>query len=517
MAKKNFKRHMITAALPYANGPVHIGHMAGVYVPADIYVRYLRSQGRDVVFISGSDEHGVPVTIRADKEGISVQEVVDKYHQMIKDSFEAFGVSLDLYSRTSHQKHHETASDFFKDLYDKGIFLEKTTDEYYDQSKNAFLADRYIQGTCPVCAHPNAYGDQCENCGTSLSPDDLINPRSMLSDAPLVKKPTTHWYLPLDKYQNELEQWIQSHKHDWKPNVYGQCMSWIKQGLMPRSMTRDLKWGIPVPLPDVRDKVLYVWFDAPIGYISMTQELFLQKAKGDSSIQAEDWKKYWQDEETELIHFIGKDNIVFHCVIFPMMLGLKGEYIRPNNVPANEFMNLENRKISTSKNWAVWLHEYLEDFPGKQDVLRYVLTANAPDTKDSDFTWKEFQTRNNSELADNLGNFIRRPLALTHKYFDGKVPVRGELTEEDLALVASLKKHKDAIEELIEQFKFREALAQLMDLSRVGNQYMQKTAPWKLYKADPEGNLPRIQTVLNLGLQIVANLSILAQPFLPFS
>ena len=515
MSKKEFKRYTVTSALPYANGPIHIGHMAGVYIPADTYVRYLRSMGRDVMFIGGSDEHGVPVTIRADKEGVSVKEIIDRYHNMIQKSFEEFGISLDIYSRTSNQLHHETAAEFFKNLYDKGIFEEKTTDQYYDQEKDTFLADRYIQGTCPNCSNPNAYGDQCERCGTSLSPDELINPRSKLSNAPLVKKPTKHWYLPLDKYQGDLEEWIKSHKDDWKPNVYGQCMSWINQGLHSRSMTRDLKWGIPVPVEGAEDKVLYVWFDAPIGYISATKEYFIDKAKSDQSVSEDDWKTYWQDEDSRLIHFIGKDNIVFHCVIFPLILKLHGGYILPDNVPANEFMNLESQKLSTSGNWAVWLHEYLELFPDKQDVLRYVLTANAPDTKDSDFTWKDFQTRNNSELAGNLGNFVRRPIALTHKHFGGVIPERAELEEVDQEMITELKAFPDKIAEAIESFKFREALAMVMDLSRLGNQYFQKTAPWNLFKQDPEGSLPRIGTILNLGNQIIANLAIVAEPFLP--
>ncbi|MDX2303833.1 MAG: methionine--tRNA ligase [Microscillaceae bacterium] len=515
MSITQFKRYTVTSALPYANGPIHIGHMAGVYIPADIYVRYLRSMERDVMFIGGSDEHGVPVTIRAEQEGVTVQAVIDRYHEMIKKSFEDFGISLDVYSRTSREVHHETASGFFKTLYEKGIFDEIVTDQYYDQEKNTFLADRYIQGTCPNCGNPDAYGDQCERCGTSLSPDELINPRSRLSNTALIKKPTKHWYLPLDKYQSELESWIKSHENDWKPNVFGQCMSWINQGLHARSMTRDLNWGIPVPLPDAEGKVLYVWFDAPIGYISATKEYFAEKAEQDSNCSPDDWKKYWQSKDSKLVHFIGKDNIVFHCVIFPLILKLHGDYILPDNVPANEFMNLENNKISTSRNWAVWLHEYMLDFPDKQDVLRYVLTANAPDTKDSDFTWKDFQTRNNSELAGNLGNFVRRPIALTHKHFAGQVPPRADLQTVDLELVEELKTFPDKIAEAIEQFKFREALALVMELSRLGNQYIQKTEPWTLFKQDPENSLPRIGTILNLGNQIIANLAIVCEPFLP--
>ncbi len=514
MADQKFKRHMVTAALPYANGPIHIGHMAGVYVPADIYVRYLRLKGEDVMFVCGSDEHGIPVTIRAEREGLTPQQIVDKYHGMIKKSFEDFGIAFDIYSRTSTEMHRLTSSDFFKALYDKGIFIEQIQDQYYDQEKNAFLADRYIQGTCPVCSNPNAYGDQCERCGTSLSPDELGEPRSMLSNAPLVKKPSKHWYLPLDKYQNELEEWIKSHQADWKPNVYGQCMSWLNEGLKSRSMTRDLNWGVPVPLSGAEGKVLYVWFDAPIGYISATKEYFQQQAKAGKA-KPEDWKPYWQDADTKLVHFIGKDNIVFHCVIFPLMLRLHGEYILPDNVPANEFMNLEGDKISTSRNWAVWLHEFIEDYPEQQDVLRYVLTANAPDTKDSDFTWKDFKDKNNNELAGNLGNFVRRPIALTHSYHGGKLAPIHALAEEDRELVEALKTFPVRIGEAIERFRFREALAHLMDLSRLGNQYFQKTAPWELKKQDPEGNAERIETIVHLGVQVVANLAILSEPFLP--
>lgn len=516
MSEKKFKRYTVTAALPYANGPIHIGHLAGAYIPADTYVRYLRMKGEDVLFIGGSDEHGVPVTIRADKEGISPQEVVDKYHAMIKQSFAAFGISFDIYSRTSNPLHHQVASDFFKNLYDKGIFEEKITEQYYDQKKDAFLADRYIQGTCPNCGFESAYGDQCENCGISLSPDDLINPRSMMSDAPLIKKSTKHWYLPLDKYQAELEAYIKSHKEDWKPNVYGQCMSWINQGLQSRSMTRDLNWGIKVPISEAEGKVLYVWFDAPIGYITATQEYFIEKAKTDAQSKVEDWEPYWQDQETKLVHFIGKDNIVFHCLIFPLMLRLHGDYVLPSNVPANEYMNLEDDKISTSRNWAVWLHEYLVDFKDKQDVLRYVLTANAPDTKDSYFTWKDYLDKNNNELVATLGNFVNRAIVLTHKYFEGTMPPINTFEAVDEELKQALLALPPKIEQAIEQYKFREALTYFMDVARLGNQYMQKNEPWKLAK-EWDTHKSRIETVLHLSLQIAANLAILAEPFLPFT
>ncbi|GAB4399151.1 MAG: methionine--tRNA ligase [Microscillaceae bacterium] len=511
MNTHHYLRHTITAALPYANGPVHIGHLAGVYVPADIYVRYLRQIGEEVLFVCGSDEHGVPVTIRADKEGLSVQEVVDKYHQLIHAAFARFGISFDIYSRTSLPVHHQTAQDFFKVLHDKGVFRLQESAQFYDEKAGQFLADRLIKGTCPVCSFPDAYGDQCENCGSTLSPDDLIQPRSTLSEAPLVKKLTRHWYLPLNEYEAWLREWIlEGHAQDWKTNVYGQCKSWIDQGLQPRAMTRDLHWGVPVPLPEAEGKVLYVWFDAPIGYISATKDYFAQKGE-----DPEKWRAYWQDPQTRLVHFIGKDNIVFHCIIFPVLLHAHGDFIVPENVPANEFMNLEDQKISTSRNWAVWLHEYLEDFPGQEDVLRYVLTANAPETKDSVFTWKDFQTRNNSELADILGNFVRRPLALTEKYYGGQVPARAEMTEEDKDLVQQLANFPTRIGEAIRQYRFREGQTLMMDLARLGNQYLQKTAPWELHKADAKGNADRIATILNLSLQVVANLGVLSEPFLP--
>ena len=501
-----FRRHTITSALPYANGPIHIGHLAGVYVPADIYARYLRSTGEDVIFIGGSDEHGVPITIKARQQGVTPQDIVDKYHSMIKDSFEKFGISFDIYSRTSNKIHHETASEFFKTLYEKGEFVEKTSMQYYDEETKHFLADRYITGTCPHCGYEKAYGDQCENCGTSLSPLDLINPVSVLSGNKPVRKETKHWYLPLDKYEPWLREWIiEGHKDDWKTNVYGQCKSWIDQGLQPRAVTRDLDWGVKVPLPEADGKVLYVWFDAPIGYISATKEWSEKTGK--------DWKPYWKDEDTRLLHFIGKDNIVFHCIIFPSMLKQEGSYILPENVPAFEFMNLENDKISTSRNWAVWLHEYLEDFPGKEDVLRYVLTANAPETKDNDFTWKDFQARNNNELLAVFGNFVNRTLVLTQKYFGGKVPETDVLNDEDEAVFTELKEFPVRIGESLDKFRFREALNEMMNLARLGNKYLTDSEPWKIFKTDEA----RVRTILNVSLQICANLSVLSEPFLPFT
>ncbi|MFD2248145.1 methionine--tRNA ligase [Pontibacter ruber] len=498
----NFKRYTVTAALPYANGPVHIGHLAGVYLPADIYVRYLRSQNRDVKFICGSDEHGVPITIRAKKEGITPQQAVDKYHELIKKSFEDFNVSFDIYDRTSSKIHHETASDFFLKLYNDGKFIEQTTQQYYDEKAQQFLADRYIVGTCPKCGNENAYGDQCESCGTSLNATDLINPKSTLSGAVPVMRETKHWYLPLNEYEQWLREWIvEGHKGDWKPNVYGQCKSWIDQGLQPRAVTRDLDWGVPVPVKGAEGKVLYVWFDAPIGYISATKAL------------TPDWEKYWKDSETKLVHFIGKDNIVFHCIIFPAMLKAHGDYILPDNVPANEFLNLEGDKISTSRNWAVWLHEYLQDFPGKGDVLRYMLCANAPETKDNDFTWKDFQARNNNELLAILGNFINRAVVLTQKYYNGAVPARGELTDYDKEVLGVLEGMPLVISTYLERYRFRDALSELMNLARLGNKYLADTEPWKLIKTDEE----RVKTIMNIALQISASLNILMEPFLPAS
>ncbi len=506
METKNWKRYTVTSALPYANGPIHIGHLAGVYIPADIYVRYLRSKGTDVLFIGGSDEHGVPITIKARQLGVSPQAIVDKYHKIIKESFKEFGISFDIYSRTSNPIHHETASEFFTTLYEKGEFIEKTSLQYYDAEAGQFLADRYITGTCPHCNYDKAYGDQCENCGTSLSPDDLINPHSALSGNIPVKKETKHWYLPLDKYQGWLHEWIiEGHKEDWKPNVYGQCKSWLDTGLQPRAVTRDLDWGVKVPLPGTEGKVLYVWFDAPIGYISASKEWSQQTGK--------DWKPYWKDEESRLIHFIGKDNIVFHCIIFPSILKKEGTFILPDNVPAFEFMNLENDKISTSRNWAVWLHEYLQDFPGKQDVLRYALTTNAPETKDNDFTWKDFQARNNSELLAIFGNFVNRTVVLTHKYFEGKVPERGQLSDSDKAAIEEIATFPGRIGAKLEIFHFREALAEMMNLARLGNKYLTDAEPWKVFKTDPE----RVKTILNISLEICANLAILCEPFLPFT
>jgi methionyl-tRNA synthetase len=510
MTQKSPKRYTITAALPYANGPVHIGHLAGVYVPADIYVRYLRLQGRDVLFVCGSDEHGVPITIRAQKEGITPQQAVDKYHQMIKESFAQFGIAFDMYARTSNATHHQTASDFFKQMYEQGNFTEQTSEQYYDNKAGQFLADRYIQGTCPVCSNPNAYGDQCENCGSTLSPAELINPLSMLSGEKPMLKETRHWYLPLNQYEGWLREWIlQGHK-EWKSNVYGQCKSWIEGGLQARPMTRDLDWGIPVPVPGAEGKVLYVWFDAPIGYISSTKDYFKEKVANSTGGE---WKQYWQSEDTRLIHFIGKDNIVFHCIIFPVILKAHGGYILPDNVPANEFLNLEGSKISTSRNWAVWLHEYLQDFPGKQDVLRYVLCANAPEAKDNDFTWKDFKDRNNNELVANLGNFVNRTMVLTHKHFRGKVPPCNQIFEQDKEVIAGMQDFPGKIAASIENFRFREALAHLMDFSRLGNKYLGDTEPWKLIKE----NEARVKTILHISLQLTANLAIVMEPFLPFS
>ena len=500
--EKNFKRTTVTSALPYANGPVHIGHLAGVYVPADIYVRYLRLKKEDVLFIGGSDEHGVPITIRAKKEGITPQDVVDRYHFLIKKSFEEFGISFDVYSRTSSKTHHELASNFFKKLYEKGEFIEKTSEQYYDEEAHQFLADRYITGECPHCHSEGAYGDQCEKCGTSLSPTDLINPKSAISGSKPVMKETKHWYLPLDKHETWLRQWILEEHKEWRPNVYGQCKSWLDMGLQPRAVSRDLDWGIPVPVEGAEGKVLYVWFDAPIGYISNTKELL-----------PDSWETWWKDPETRLVHFIGKDNIVFHCIVFPAMLKAEGSYILPDNVPSNEFLNLEGDKISTSRNWAVWLHEYLEDFPGKQDVLRYVLTANAPETKDNDFTWKDFQARNNNELVAVYGNFVNRAMVLTQKYFEGKVPAAGKLTDYDKETLKEFSDVKAEVEKLLNVFKFRDAQKEAMNLARIGNKYLADTEPWKLAKTDME----RVGTILNISLQLVANLAIAFEPFLPFS
>ena len=503
-----FKRTLVTTALPYANGPVHIGHLAGVYVPADIYVRYLRLKGRDVLFVGGSDEHGVPVTIRARKEGITTQEVVDRYHELIKSSFERFGISFDVYSRTTSKIHHKFASDYFRKLYDNGKFIEQTTEQFYDPETGHFLTDRNIRGECPHCHAAGAYGDQCEKCGSTLSPEELINPYNAETGNALVKKPTSHWYLPLDQYQQWLEKWILEDHKEWRPNVYGQCKSWLDGGLRPRAVTRDLDWGIPVPVEGAEGKVLYVWFDAPIGYISNTKEI--------CDAQPEKWGKWetwWKDPDTRLIHFIGKDNIVFHCIVFPAMLKADGSYILPDNVPSNEFLNLEGDKISTSRNWAVWLNEYLDDFPGKQDVLRYVLTANAPETKDNDFTWSDFQARNNNELVAIYGNFVNRALVLTKKYFEGKVPKTSDFTDYDRATIDEFKNVKAQLESLLEDFKFREAQKEAMNLARIGNKYLADTEPWKLAKTDME----RTATILNLALQIAANLSIAFEPFLPFS
>ena len=498
---KEYKRYLITSALPYANGPVHIGHLAGVYVPSDIYTRYLRLKGYDVISVCGSDEHGVPITIKARKEGITPQQVVDRYHEIIEKSFRRLGMSFDIYSRTSSPTHRVTASEFFRKLYDEGKFIEQTSEQYYDEEAETFLADRYIVGTCPRCQNEKAYGDQCEKCGSTLSPDELINPKSAVSGAVPVKRETKHWYLPLDKYEGFLREWILEGHKEWKSNVYGQCKSWLDLGLQPRAVSRDLDWGIPVPVEGADGKVLYVWFDAPIGYISATKDL------------TPDWEKYWKSEDTKMVHFIGKDNIVFHCIVFPSMLKAHGDYILPENVPANEFLNLEGDKISTSQNWAVWLHEYLDEFPGKEDVLRYVLCANAPETKDNDFTWKDFQARNNSELVAVLGNFVNRALVLTKKYYNGVIPERGELTEYDEATIEELQKIKASLERNIEHYHFREALKDAMAYSRIGNKYLADTEPWKVVKTDPE----RVKTILNIALQITANTAIAIEPFMPFS
>ena len=499
---KKFNRTTITSALPYANGPVHIGHLAGVYIPADIYARYLRLKGEETLFVGGSDEHGVPITIKAKKEGITPQDVVDRYHAVIKKSFEDFGISFDIYSRTTSKTHAETASEFFLKLYEKGEFIEKFSEQYYDEEARQFLADRYITGTCPHCKSEGAYGDQCEACGTSLSPLDLINPKSAISGSTPVLRETKHWYLPLDKHEEWLRKWILEEHKDWKSNVYGQCKSWLDMGLQPRAVSRDLDWGIPVPVEGAEGKVLYVWFDAPIGYISNTKELL-----------PNDWEKWWKAGDTKLVHFIGKDNIVFHCVVFPAMLKAEGSFILPENVPANEFLNLEGDKISTSRNWAVWLHEYLEEFPGKQDILRYVLTASAPETKDNDFTWKDFQARNNNELVAIFGNFVNRTLVLTHKYFDGKTPERSELTDYDKETISQISDFRFQISKLLDHYRFRDAQKEAMNLARIGNKYLADTEPWKLAKTD----MPRVATILNIALQITANLGIAFEPFLPFS
>lgn len=502
MEDKKFKRTLVTAALPYANGPVHIGHLAGVYVPADIYVRYLRLKGEDVKFIGGSDEHGVPITIKAKEEGVTPQDICDRYHNIIKKSFEGLGISFDIYSRTTSKIHERTASEFFKTLYDKGEFIKKTSKHLYDEQAHQFLADRYVTGTCPHCGYEHAYGDQCESCGTSLNGTDLINPRSAITGNVPVLKETTHWYMPLDKWEPALRKWILEDHKEWKPNVYGQCKSWLDEHLQPRAVTRDLDWGIPVPIEGVTGKVLYVWFDAPIGYISNTKELL-----------PNDWQKYWKSKDSRIIHFIGKDNIVFHCIIFPAMLMAEGSYQLPENVPANEFLNLEGEKISTSRNWAIWLNEYLEEFPGKQDVLRYVLTANAPETKDNYFTWKDFQQRNNSELVAIYGNFVNRALVLTKKYFDSVVPAAHELTDYDRHTIEEFKNVKETLGDNIEHFHFREALKDAMNLARIGNKYLADTEPWKLAKTD----MARVETIMNIALQVCANLAIAFEPFLPFS
>lgn len=500
--EKNFKRTLVTSALPYANGPVHIGHLAGVYVPADIYVRYLRLKGEEVLFIGGSDEHGVPITIRARREGITPQDVVDRYHKLIKDSFAEFGISFDVYSRTTSETHREVASDFFRKLYEEGKFIEKSNEQYYDEEAKTFLADRYITGTCPHCGAEGAYGDQCEKCGRMLSPTELLNPKSVISGSKPVLRETKHWYLPLNDYQQWLQQWILEEHKEWRPTVYGQCKSWLDMDLQPRAVSRDLDWGIPVPVEGAEGKVLYVWFDAPIGYISNTKELL-----------PDSWEKWWKSDDTRLVHFIGKDNIVFHCIVFPSMLKAYGGYVLPDNVPSNEFLNLEDDKISTSRNWAVWLNEYLVDFPGKQDVLRYVLTANAPETKDNNFTWKDFQARNNNELVAIYGNFVNRALVLTKKYFDGKVPTAGEFTDYDRSIIDEFVDVKKRVEVLLGQFKFREAQKEVMELARIGNRYLAETEPWKIAKTD----LSRVATILNISLQLVANLSIAFEPFMPFS
>ena len=496
---KKFNRYLVTAALPYANGPVHIGHLAGVYVPADIYVRYLRLKGEDVIFVCGSDEHGVPITIKARQEGVSPQDIVDRYHKINKKAFADFGISFDIYSRTTSKIHYETASEFFKTLYDKGDFIEKTTQQYFDTEANQFLADRYITGTCPHCGNDSAYGDQCEKCGTSLNATDLINPKSMISGGAPVLRDTLHWFLPLDKYEDFLKKWILEENKEWKVNVLGQCKSWLDAGLQPRAVSRDLDWGIPIPVKGAKGKVLYVWFDAPIGYISATKEL------------TPDWEKYWKKEDTKMVHFIGKDNIVFHCIIFPVMLKAEGSFILPDNVPANEFLNLEGDKISTSRNWAVWLHEYLEEFPGKQDVLRYVLCANAPETKDNDYTWRDFQNRNNNELVAILGNFVNRTFVLTQNYYKGIVPDYGELVEYDKDAISEIKRIRERVENSLDNFRLREALKNAMDLARLGNKYLADTEPWKLQSTNPE----RVKTILIVSLQITANLSTLIAPFLP--
>lgn len=524
MDNSKIKRYTVTAALPYTNGPVHIGHLAGVYLPADTYVRYLRSNKRNVKFICGSDENGVPITLKAKKEGVTPQVVVDKYHKIIGDSFREFGVSFDIYHRTSSLTHHQTASDFFENLYDKGVFTEEVTEQYYDEKAQTFLADRYITGTCPKCGNENAYGDQCESCGSTLNATDLINPKSTLSGEPPVRKETKNWFLPLDQYEDRLRAYIEQHK-EWKPNVYGQCQSWLNAGLQPRAMTRDLDWGVKVPIKGADGKVLYVWFDAPIGYISATKELF-EYARLDvwnpkaeeyyinqGEVEKGNWEEYWKDEETKLVHFIGKDNIVFHCIIFPAMLMAHGDYILADNVPANEFLNLEGQKISTSKNWAVWLNEYLVEFKDKQDVLRYVLTATAPETKDNDFTWKDFQARNNNELVAVLGNFINRVVVLTHKYFDGKVPMCMSITPEDQQVIDELAAYPAKVSASIENYRFREALSEVMNVARLGNKYLADTEPWKVIKTDED----RVRTILNISLQIAATLEILIEPFLPFT
>ena len=498
---KEFKRYLVTSALPYANGPVHIGHLAGVYIPSDIYTRYLRLRGRDVIHVCGSDEHGVPITIKAKKEGITPQQVVDRYHEIIKNAFAGLGIEFDIYSRTSSDMHTVTASDFFRKLYDEGKFVEQTSEQYYDEEAKMFLADRYITGTCPKCGNERAYGDQCEACGSTLSPDELVDPHSTLSGSVPVKKSTTHWYLPLNDYEQMLREWILEGHKEWKTNVYGQCKSWLDGGLQPRAVSRDLDWGIPVPVEGAEGKVLYVWFDAPIGYISATKEL------------TPDWEKYWKSEDTKLVHFIGKDNIVFHCIVFPSMLKAHGEYILPENVPSNEFLNLEGDKISTSRNWAVWAHEYLEDMPGKEDVLRYVLCANAPETKDNDFTWKDYQARNNNELVAVLGNFVNRALVLTQKYYGGVVPACGELTEYDKQTIAELSTIKASLENNIENYRFREALKDAMNFSRIGNKYLADSEPWKVVKTDTE----RVKTILYIALQITANIATAIEPFMPFS
>ena len=498
---KKFKRYLVTSALPYANGPVHIGHLAGVYIPSDIYTRYLRLRGEDVISVCGSDEHGVPITIKARQEGVSPQDIVDKYHGIIKESFRRLGMSFDIYSRTTSPMHHKTASDFFRKLYDDGKFIEQTSQQYYDEEAGQFLADRYIVGTCPHCQNERAYGDQCEKCGSTLNATDLIGPKSAITGSTPVLRETKHWFLPLDRYEEFLRKWILDGHKEWKSNVYGQCKSWLDLGLQPRAVSRDLDWGIPVPVEGADGKVLYVWFDAPIGYISATKEL------------TPDWEKYWKDEETKMVHFIGKDNIVFHCIVFPSMLRAHGGYILPENVPANEFLNLEGDKISTSRNWAVWLHEYLEEFPGKEDVLRYVLCANAPETKDNDFTWKDFQARNNNELVAVLGNFVNRALVLTQKYYGGAVPPAGELTAYDRETVAEIPVIKKSLEENIENYRFREALKDAMNLARLGNKYLADSEPWKLVKTDPE----RVKTILNVALQITANIAVAIEPFMPFT